>query len=191
MFLKKRVPSNVHLIYCCSCSRDVLNSSDVVGKIVLCYQLAIASSSPPRRHFPLAASNVQEAGGKGIIFAQYSANILSFIDVICNGTVCVFVDYEIGKQIKDYVTNTRSAQLEFSFPKQIRIFFSGIITTKGNWQIPAGEGEPNAGYGREWSYVAQGHSFLVERAEYIVPRSSQGRCNFYYLLEAHMFGSFR
>ncbi|THU58129.1 hypothetical protein C4D60_Mb03t10920 [Musa balbisiana] len=148
-----------------SCSRDVLNSSDVVGKIVLCYQLAIASSSPPKRHFPRAAYNVQEAGGKGIIFAQYSANILDFIDVICNGTVCVFVDYEIGKQIKDYVTNTRSAQLEFSFPTQIRIFFSGIVTTKGNWQIPAGEGEPNAGYGREWSYVAQGRSFLVERAE--------------------------
>nr|XP_009387964.1 PREDICTED: subtilisin-like protease SBT3.5 [Musa acuminata subsp. malaccensis] len=97
-----------------SCSRDVLNSSDVVGKIVLCYQLAIASSSPPRRHFPLAASNVQEAGGKGIIFAQYSANILSFIEDICNGTVCVFVDYEIGKQIKDYVTNTRSPLVKVS-----------------------------------------------------------------------------
>ncbi|URD92082.1 Subtilase family [Musa troglodytarum] len=97
-----------------SCSRDVLNSSDVVGKIVLCYELAIASRSPPSQHFPLAASNVQEAGGKGIIYAQYSASILSFIDDICNGTVCVFVDYEIGKQIKDYVTNTRSPLVKVS-----------------------------------------------------------------------------
>ncbi|URD91747.1 Subtilase family [Musa troglodytarum] len=85
-----------------------------VGKIVLCYELAIASRSPPRQHFPLAASNVQEAGGKGIIYAQYSASILSFIDDICNGTVCVFVDYEIGKQIKDYVTNTRSPLVKVS-----------------------------------------------------------------------------
>ncbi|CAL9111799.1 unnamed protein product [Musa textilis] len=77
------------LAYGGSCSRKVLNSSDVVGKIVPCYELAIASSSPPRRHFPLAANNVQEAGGKGIIFAQYSASILHFIDEICNGTVCV------------------------------------------------------------------------------------------------------
>ncbi|RRT50738.1 hypothetical protein B296_00036136, partial [Ensete ventricosum] len=157
-----------------TCSRDDLNSSDVVGKIVLCYDPVIAKSSPPNQQFILATINVQEAGGKGIIFAQYSASILHYIDEICNGTVCVFVDYEIGTQIKFYVANTRSAQPEYSFPKQIRIFFSGIITTKGNWQIPTGEGEPNAGYGREWSYVAQGRSFLVERAEFIVPRSSQG-----------------
>ncbi|XP_064953559.1 subtilisin-like protease SBT3.8 [Musa acuminata AAA Group] len=110
-----------------SCS-DALNSSDVVGKIVLCYQLAIASSSPPRRHFPLAASNVQEAGGKGIIFAQYSANILSFIDVICNGTVCVFVDYEIGKQIKDYVTNTRSPLVKVSLTQDM--VGSGVMSPR-------------------------------------------------------------
>ncbi|CAL9111803.1 unnamed protein product [Musa textilis] len=122
------VPCNVYLIYCCSCSRDVLNSSDVVGKIVLCYQLAFASSSPPRRQFPLAANNVQEAGGKGIIFAQYSASILSFIDDICNGTVCVFVDYEIGKQIKDYVTNTRSPLVKVSLTQNM--VGSGVMSPR-------------------------------------------------------------
>ncbi|URD94122.1 Subtilase family [Musa troglodytarum] len=111
-----------------SCSRAVLNSSDVVGKIVLCYQLAFASSSPPRRHFPLAASNVQEAGGKGIIFAQYSASILSFIDDICNGTVCVFVDYEIGKQITDYVTNTRSPLVKVSLTQNM--VGSGVMSPR-------------------------------------------------------------
>ncbi|CAL9112145.1 unnamed protein product [Musa textilis] len=116
------------LAYGGSCSRDVLNSSDVVGKIVLCYQLAIASSSPPRQHFPLAASNVQEAGGKGIIFAQYSASILSLIDLFCNGTVCVFVDYEIGKQITDYVTNTRSPLVKVS-PTQDMVG-SGVMSPR-------------------------------------------------------------
>ncbi|XP_064954997.1 subtilisin-like protease SBT3.5 [Musa acuminata AAA Group] len=111
-----------------SCSRDDLNSSDVVGKIVLCYQLAIASSSPPKRHFPRAAYNVQEAGGKGIIFAQYSANILDFIDVICNGTVCVFVDYEIGKQITDYVTNTRSPLVKVSLTQDM--VGSGVMSPR-------------------------------------------------------------
>ncbi|THU58124.1 hypothetical protein C4D60_Mb03t10870 [Musa balbisiana] len=111
-----------------SCSSDDLNSSDVVGKIVLCYQLAIASSSPPEPHFPLAAINVQEAGGKGIIFAQYSANILDFIDGICNGTVCVFVDYEIGKQIKDYVTNTRSPLVKVSLTQDM--VGSGVMSPR-------------------------------------------------------------
>ncbi|RZS26970.1 hypothetical protein BHM03_00060393, partial [Ensete ventricosum] len=130
-----------------TCSRDDLNSSDVVGKIVLCYDPVIAKSSPPNQQFILATINVQEAGGKGIIFAQYSASILHYIDEICNGTVCVFVDYEIGTQIKFYVANTRSAQPEYSFPKQIRIFFSGIITTKGNWQISTGEAHTANAYG--------------------------------------------
>uniref|UniRef100_A0A804IAU5 Uncharacterized protein n=1 Tax=Musa acuminata subsp. malaccensis TaxID=214687 RepID=A0A804IAU5_MUSAM len=111
-----------------SCSRDVLNSSDVVGKIVLCYELAIASSSPPKLHFPLAAINVQEAGGKGIIFAQYSASILNYIDEICNGTVCVFVDYEIGKQIKDYVTNTRSPLVKVSLTQDM--VGSGVMSPR-------------------------------------------------------------
>ncbi|URD94171.1 Subtilase family [Musa troglodytarum] len=107
-----------------SCSRAVLNSSDVVGKIVLCYQLAFASSSPPRRHFPLAARSRR----KGIIFAQYSASILSFIDNICNGTVCVFVDYEIGKQITDYVTNTRSPLVKVSLTQDM--VGSGVMSPR-------------------------------------------------------------
>ncbi|XP_064979288.1 subtilisin-like protease SBT3.10 isoform X3 [Musa acuminata AAA Group] len=102
------------LAYGGSCSRDALNSSDVVGKIVLCYELAIASSTPPKRHFPLAAINVQEAGGKGIIFAQYSASILHYIDEICNGTVCVFVDYEMATLMSIYAESTRSPLVKVS-----------------------------------------------------------------------------
>ncbi|KAJ8500257.1 hypothetical protein OPV22_010809 [Ensete ventricosum] len=111
-----------------SCSRDDLNSSDVVGKIVLCYDPVIAKSSPPNQQFILATINVQEAGGKGIIFAQYSASILHYIDEICNGTVCVFVDYEIGTQIKFYVANTRSPLVKVSLTQDM--VGSGVMSPR-------------------------------------------------------------
>lgn len=56
---------------------------------------------------PAIIGDVANAGAAGLIFAQYTVNILEDLDA-CNGSMpCVLVDYEIANRIRSYVASTR------------------------------------------------------------------------------------
>jgi hypothetical protein len=77
-------------------------SSNVTGKIVLCYAPEDAMSRPPRLALPIAINLTVTAGAKGLIFAQYSSNLLDFL-AGCEGIMpCVLVDFEIAQRIYSY-----------------------------------------------------------------------------------------
>lgn len=78
---------------------------------MLCYAPDLAASTLPRQSLPSAVSNVISAGGGGLIFAQYTVNILENL-YQCQGIPCVLVDFEIANKIANYMSTTR---LPFSF----------------------------------------------------------------------------
>jgi hypothetical protein len=84
----------------CSCDAESLAASNVTGKIVLCYAPANAKVTPPRVAIPDAINNTAMAGAKGLIFAQYTTNILDGL----SGRVMpyVLVDFEMAQRIRSY-----------------------------------------------------------------------------------------
>ncbi|KAF7093779.1 hypothetical protein CFC21_096171 [Triticum aestivum] len=91
------------LVYAGSCDTESsLALSNVTGKIVLCYQPVAARSMPPRQALPIAINLTTMAGAKGLIFAQYTTNLLDFLP-LCRGVMpCVVVDFEIAQRIASY-----------------------------------------------------------------------------------------
>ena len=85
------------------CTEDALNGTDVKGKIVLC-----ATPNSPMEEGPLALrgqafQNVRDAGGSGLIFIQYTTDILEeFV-----GLPYVLVDIDTGKKIRKYINAGR------------------------------------------------------------------------------------
>jgi hypothetical protein len=73
----------------------------VQGKILLCFPSPDDQNSLiPRKVFREAAQFVMNEGGHGLIFAQYTTDIIS--DTTCQGIVCVLVDLDTGKKIINY-----------------------------------------------------------------------------------------
>jgi hypothetical protein len=82
-------------------------SSNVTGKIVLCYGPADAKSWPPTVALPYAINQTVMAGAKGLIFAQYTTNLLEYT-ASCEGIMpCVLVDFEIAERIRSYFDTAR------------------------------------------------------------------------------------
>ncbi|XP_072955558.1 subtilisin-like protease SBT3.9 [Typha angustifolia] len=98
--------SFTELVYGSSCDANSLNNTDVVGKIVLCYALLEVS-------LPNAVSNVVNAGGVGLIFAQYTVNLLENVNPF-NGIPCVLVDFEIARNIFTYLETTSNPLVKVS-----------------------------------------------------------------------------
>lgn len=81
-----------------SCTAEALNGTDLKGKTVLCFL--------PIQGFQTAMQNVIDAGGSGLIFAQYAAN--SVDDTAdCGGIACVLVDTDTGYKILRYIRTSR------------------------------------------------------------------------------------
>ncbi|XP_025814236.1 subtilisin-like protease SBT3.7 [Panicum hallii] len=81
------------------CTADDLNGTDLKGKIVLC-----ATPNSPRVKGPSAVlgqafQNVRDGGGSGLIFVQYTTDILQE----SVGMPCVLVDIDTGKKIRQYI----------------------------------------------------------------------------------------
>ncbi|XP_072988340.1 subtilisin-like protease SBT3.9 [Typha latifolia] len=96
-----------------SCDAKTLNDTDVVGKIVLCYAPSDVAFTLPRTSLPYVVSNVLNAGGAGIIFAQYTVNILEILHQ-CKGIPCVLVDFEIAYKIFTYIGTASSPSVKVS-----------------------------------------------------------------------------
>ncbi|GMI66020.1 hypothetical protein like AT1G32960 [Hibiscus trionum] len=98
------------------CKRGSLNATLAAGKIILCF-----SQSSTQSIFS-AAISVAEAGGVGLIFAQYRADGLDS----CHFIPCIKVDYEVGTQILSYIRKSRSPIAKLGIPK----------TDIGKWLSP-------------------------------------------------------
>ena len=86
----------------CSCSVDSLNKTEVNGSIVLCYAPSDIVSMNPRSDLVTIVNDVIAANGAGVIYAQYTTNILYVLEG-CNGFLtCAVVDFEIANQILNY-----------------------------------------------------------------------------------------
>jgi hypothetical protein len=101
-FLLQLITTN--LIHLCSCDdAESATSSNVTGKIILCYAPADAKEKPPRVALPNAISLAIKVGAEGLIFATYSSNLIDWM-TDCEGTMpCVLVDFEVAQRIVSYI----------------------------------------------------------------------------------------
>uniref|UniRef100_A0A0E0C8S3 Subtilisin-like protease n=1 Tax=Oryza meridionalis TaxID=40149 RepID=A0A0E0C8S3_9ORYZ len=96
------------------CTKDDLNGTDVKGRIVLCISIEIS----PLVLFPLALKTVLGAGASGLIFAQYTTDLLG-ITTACNGTACVLVDLESANLIASYISEASSPMAKIEAARTI------------------------------------------------------------------------
>ena len=85
------------------CTADALNGTDLKGKIVLCATPNSPTGNGPSAIIGQAFQNVRNGGGSGLIFVQYTTDILQeFV-----GMPCVLVDIDTGKKIRKYINAGR------------------------------------------------------------------------------------
>ncbi|VAH58768.1 unnamed protein product [Triticum turgidum subsp. durum] len=102
------------LVHAGSCTEEWLASSNVTGKIVLCYAPREAPSMLPRVELPRTINRTVSAGAKGLIFAQYNMNSLDSLTACKAGMPCIVVDYEIAQKIASYWENTENPIVKVS-----------------------------------------------------------------------------
>ncbi|OAY74606.1 Subtilisin-like protease SBT3.3, partial [Ananas comosus] len=98
------------------CHNGSVNTTDIAGKIVLCYAPSNVSSTLPQIDLGTVGSFVLQAGGKGLIYAQYTTDALIAV-AGCGEVPCVLVDFEIATQILNYIdtsTNTPVAKVSLT-----------------------------------------------------------------------------
>ncbi|XP_028051670.1 subtilisin-like protease SBT3.4 isoform X1 [Camellia sinensis] len=91
------------------CHLGSLNTTLAAGKFVLCFSL------PNQQNMVSASRAVKNAGGIGLIYAQFDDNLLDSCDVI----PCIRVDYEAGTQILTYIRKARNPTVKLSFPRTV------------------------------------------------------------------------
>ncbi|CAO2171735.1 unnamed protein product [Urochloa humidicola] len=90
-----------------TCAAGTLNGTDLTRKIVLCFPLNQQLAMTPDQEFITALRNVRDAGGSGLVFAQYTRDILdSTASCEGNGIACVLVDLQTGYQIAKYIASS-------------------------------------------------------------------------------------
>ncbi|PON37757.1 Subtilase [Parasponia andersonii] len=98
------------------CEFGSLNATLAAGKIVVCF-----SNLNDQQDIASASTAVKEAGGVGVILAQFHSDGLQSCDI-----PCVKVDYEVGTQILSYIRRARSPTAKLSSPN----------TVIGKWMSP-------------------------------------------------------
>ncbi|KAJ6724176.1 SUBTILISIN-LIKE PROTEASE SBT3.1-RELATED [Salix viminalis] len=104
----ERIPLNPMVDSAKDCQPGSLNATLAAGKIIICL-----SESSTQDMFS-ASIAVFEAGGVGLIFAQFHHDGIELCKV-----PCVKVDYEVGTQIVSYIRKARSPTAKLSFPKTV------------------------------------------------------------------------
>ncbi|XP_025814766.1 subtilisin-like protease SBT3.5 isoform X1 [Panicum hallii] len=90
-----------------SCTEEALNGTDLKGKTVMCFPQDGKLALTPLWEFQSALQNVRKAGGSGLVFAQYTTDILENT-ANCGGIACVLVDLDTGYQILEYMGSASS-----------------------------------------------------------------------------------
>ncbi|KDO76781.1 hypothetical protein CISIN_1g042478mg [Citrus sinensis] len=91
------------------CRQGSLNATLAAGKIILCF------SRPDTQDIQSAAISVTQAGGVGLIYAQFHTDGLDS----CNLIPCIKVNYEVGTQILSYIRRARSPIAKLSSPETV------------------------------------------------------------------------
>ncbi|XP_019464295.1 PREDICTED: subtilisin-like protease SBT3.9 isoform X1 [Lupinus angustifolius] len=91
------------------CQYGSLNATMAAGKIVLCFSVS------DQQDIISASRTVMEAGGVGLIYAQFHEDGLYH----CGVFPCIKVDYEVGTQILSYIRRTRFPTASLSLPKTV------------------------------------------------------------------------
>ncbi|KAF3434167.1 hypothetical protein FNV43_RR25270 [Rhamnella rubrinervis] len=97
------------------CESGSLNATLAEGSIVVCF-----SKSEQQDIFSASAS-VKEAGGVGLVYAQFHEDGLGSCEI-----PCVKVDYQVGTQILSYIRRSRSPVAKLTSPS----------TVIGKWMSP-------------------------------------------------------
>ncbi|WOL04931.1 hypothetical protein Cni_G13654 [Canna indica] len=90
------------------CSQESLNGTDIRRSIVMCFSYSVS----PLSDFMMAKNNVLNGGGKGLIFTQFTINEIT--GQVCNGIICVLVDFDIGSQITNYIVTERQVIVQLT-----------------------------------------------------------------------------
>ncbi|XP_042472779.1 subtilisin-like protease SBT3.5 [Zingiber officinale] len=106
------------LLYGGRCTQDSLNGTDISGSIVLCYSTDL-----------MLPSSILNAGGKGIIYAQYTTNLLERTQ--CRGLICVRVDYNVGYHIIQYIATASSPEVAVDLTQTVE--GQGVLSPKVAW----------------------------------------------------------
>ncbi|KAG6475549.1 hypothetical protein ZIOFF_064777 [Zingiber officinale] len=151
-----------------SCTQESLNGTDISRSIVLCNS---NNSISPVFSFIEALSNVLNAGGKGLIFAQFTTNILD-ITYQCTGVICVLVDFDVANRISNYAAAKRqvfSASISF-------VVGEGVLSPKVAWFSSRGPAVPFPGVLKP-DVAAPGVSILgAERDSYVLGSGTSAAC---------------
>ncbi|XP_037463756.1 subtilisin-like protease SBT3.9 [Triticum dicoccoides] len=114
------------LVHVQSCDTESLSLSNVTGKTVLCYAPAQAAITPPRAELHSLINRTIEAGAKGLIFAQYTVNLLEIL-TSCEGFMsCALVDFEIAQRIASYSKMTESPVVKIS--PAVSVVGNGVLS---------------------------------------------------------------
>lgn len=92
-----------------SCDQKALAEVNVTGKVAVCFSPLEAAASPPSNAVITAIAGLYVAKAKGMIFAQYNANQMDTVQLVCEGDlVCVLVDYHLAyRVIAGYIDKAR------------------------------------------------------------------------------------
>jgi hypothetical protein len=82
-----------------------LDGMDVKGAVVVC--LNDQDAINPSGDFAVAAQRVEQGGGSGLIFAQYTTDTISLTVDYCSGIACVIVDPYVSRRICQYARDSR------------------------------------------------------------------------------------
>uniref|UniRef100_A0A0D9YQ90 Peptidase S8/S53 domain-containing protein n=1 Tax=Oryza glumipatula TaxID=40148 RepID=A0A0D9YQ90_9ORYZ len=114
-----------------SCDEDSLASVNITGKIVLCSAPLEAANSSPNSSFAATFVAVVKRRAKGLIYAQYSANVLVGFEDFCHlylPASCVLVDYEIASRIASYAKSTRKSVVKIS--RVVSVVGNGVLAPR-------------------------------------------------------------
>uniref|UniRef100_A0A0D3F3F1 Subtilisin-like protease n=1 Tax=Oryza barthii TaxID=65489 RepID=A0A0D3F3F1_9ORYZ len=113
------------------CDEDSLASVNITGKIVLCSAPLEAANSSPNSAFAATFVAVVKRRAKGLIYAQYSANVLDGFEDFCHlylPASCVLVDYEIASRIASYAKSTRKSVVKIS--RVVSVVGNGVLAPR-------------------------------------------------------------
>ncbi|KAL6841591.1 hypothetical protein ACP4OV_028530 [Aristida adscensionis] len=108
-----------HLVYGHRCDEKSLESVNITGKIVLCFEPWKGDAMPPKEAFGVALMGAITGGAKGMIFAKHSMNLLEALKN-CEGVMsCVLVDEELGYKIAYYASTARTPMAKVSLARSV------------------------------------------------------------------------
>ncbi|XP_074557251.1 subtilisin-like protease SBT3.5 [Curcuma longa] len=115
------------LLYGGRCTPDSLNGTDISGSIVLCFS-----------NYLISTSSILNAGGKGIIYALYTENLLE--NTQCRGLICVLVDFNVGYHIRVYIATASSPEVAVELTHTV--VGQGVLSPKVAWFSARGPALP-------------------------------------------------